>query len=98
MNDYRGFTLALVKKFALQLLTAVSFLHANGLIHTDLKLENILLVDGSYTYSSNDNSYRIPILTDIRLIDFGGATFSKDHHASIIATRQYRAPEVVLGW
>ena len=33
----------------------------------------------------------------IRLIDFGGATFEKDHHASIINTRQYRGPEVILG-
>jgi serine/threonine protein kinase len=36
----------------------------------------------------------------IRLIDFGGATFETDHHASIINTRQYRGPEVILssGW
>jgi serine/threonine protein kinase len=33
----------------------------------------------------------------IKIIDFGGATFEGDHHASLINTRQYRGPEVILG-
>lgn len=33
----------------------------------------------------------------IKLIDFGGATYANEHHTSIINTRQYRAPEVILG-
>jgi serine/threonine protein kinase len=33
----------------------------------------------------------------IKLIDFGGATFENEHHASVINTRQYRGPEVILG-
>lgn len=32
----------------------------------------------------------------IKIIDFGGATFSDDKHTLIINTRQYRAPEVIL--
>jgi serine/threonine protein kinase len=35
--------------------------------------------------------------TDIRLIDFGGATLESDYHSKIINTRQYRSPEVILG-
>ncbi len=35
--------------------------------------------------------------TDIRLIDFGGATLDSDYHSKIINTRQYRGPEVILG-
>ena len=35
--------------------------------------------------------------TEIRLIDFGSATFDYEHHSSIITTRHYRAPEVILG-
>lgn len=38
----------------------------------------------------------IPISDRIRIIDFGGATKHDDHHSSIINTRQYRAPEVIL--
>lgn len=33
----------------------------------------------------------------IKIIDFGGATFADDYHSDIINTRQYRAPEVILG-
>jgi len=34
---------------------------------------------------------------EIKLIDFGGATFDDEHHSRIINTRHYRAPEVILG-
>eukprot|EP00971_Amphidinium_carterae_P157392 3119925-Amphidinium_carterae.2 len=34
------------------------------------------------------------------IIDFGNATYEDEHHSSVINTRQYRGPEVVLelGW
>ncbi len=40
---------------------------------------------------------RIPVSGDIKLIDFGSATFESDYHSSIVSTRHYRAPEVILG-
>jgi len=44
--------------------------------------------------------YCRPYSTQIKLIDFGNATYDLDHHSSIINTRQYRAPEVIfaMGW
>ena len=39
----------------------------------------------------------LPIDSQIKIIDFGGATFEEDYHSDIINTRQYRAPEVILG-
>ena len=38
--------------------------------------------------------------SDIRLIDFGSATFDAEHHSTVVSTRHYRAPEVILelGW
>lgn len=33
----------------------------------------------------------------VRLIDLGSATFDHDHHHDVVSTRQYRAPEVILG-
>ena len=39
----------------------------------------------------------IPLHDRIKIIDMGGATFDDEHHSSIINTRQYRAPEVILG-
>lgn len=35
--------------------------------------------------------------TEVRLIDFGSATFDHEHHSTIVSTRHYRAPEVILG-
>ncbi|XP_053925823.1 dual specificity protein kinase CLK1-like [Cuculus canorus] len=37
---------------------------------------------------------------DIRLVDFGCATYDHDYHNPVVTTRPYRAPEVVLelGW
>lgn len=31
------------------------------------------------------------------MIDFGSATFEDDHHSTIVSTRHYRAPEVIMG-
>ena len=37
---------------------------------------------------------------DVRLIDFGCATFDYEHHKTVVSTRPYRAPEIILelGW
>lgn len=44
--------------------------------------------------------YLRPASSQIKVIDFGNATYEDEHHSSIINTRQYRSPEVVLelGW
>lgn len=34
---------------------------------------------------------------DIRLIDFGSATFEREYHSTVVSTRHYRAPEIILG-
>jgi len=93
-NRKLGYHVDDVRRFGYQLCCALAFCHANELVHTDLKPENILLVDSSFTLK---DGVRKPIKSDICLIDFGGATFSDQHHSSIIATRQYRPPEVIMG-
>ena len=35
--------------------------------------------------------------TEIRLIDFGSATFDDEYHSAVVSTRHYRAPEIILG-
>lgn len=67
------------------------------LVHTDLKPENILLVHSGHTYGFGEDISRIPTSTHIKLIDFGSATFDKQYHTSVVSTRHYRAPEVILG-
>mmetsp|Transcript_39030 Transcript_39030/g.71655 ORF Transcript_39030/g.71655 Transcript_39030/m.71655 type:complete len:474 (+) Transcript_39030:107-1528(+) len=46
------------------------------------------------------HDYFRPASTRIKLIDFGNATYENEHHSTVINTRQYRAPEVILqvGW
>jgi len=43
------------------------------------------------------NKWVRPASDQIKIIDFGGATYDDEQHSSIINTRQYRAPEVILG-
>lgn len=85
--------------------------HDLGLVHTDLKPENILLCDASYqtfTYNRTIPSSRtspgrqaehrkVLLNPEIRLIDFGSATFQDEYHSSVVSTRHYRAPEIILG-
>jgi len=42
-------------------------------------------------------AYKMIKDTEVRLIDFGSATFDDEHHSTVVSTRHYRAPEVILG-
>jgi dual-specificity kinase len=39
----------------------------------------------------------VPATSAIKVIDFGSATFDEQYHSTIVSTRHYRAPEVILG-
>jgi len=110
-NGFVPFPMSHIQSFARQLFTSVAFIHGLKLIHTDLKPENILLRDHRFqpfTYdktipSSSTNvsrtasQRRVLFDTEIRLIDFGSATFDNEYHSSVVSTRHYRAPEIILG-
>uniref|UniRef100_A0A182NI52 non-specific serine/threonine protein kinase n=1 Tax=Anopheles dirus TaxID=7168 RepID=A0A182NI52_9DIPT len=67
-------------------LTALLKLKQLGLIHADLKPENIMLVD------PNRQPYRV------KVIDFGSASHvSKTVCNTYLQSRYYRAPEIILG-
>ncbi|CAG9816641.1 unnamed protein product [Phaedon cochleariae] len=102
-NSYQPYPLNQVRHIGYQLCYSVKFLHDNKLTHTDLKPENILFVDSSYDVSYNNKKkkdVKKVKKTNVRLIDFGSATFDHEHHSTIVSTRHYRAPEVILelGW
>lgn len=110
-NNFVPFPNSQIQSFARQLFTSVAFLHDLNLIHTDLKPENILLCDSAYqtfTYnrripsssagvSRQATQRKVLLDTEIRLIDFGSATFQDEYHSSVVSTRHYRAPEIILG-
>ncbi|KAL1509507.1 hypothetical protein ABEB36_004225 [Hypothenemus hampei] len=102
-NNYQPYPLDQVRHIGYQLCYSVKFLHDNKLTHTDLKPENILFVDSDFdlVYNSKKRKdVKRVKRTDVRLIDFGSATFDHEHHSTIVSTRHYRAPEVILelGW
>ncbi|XP_078669545.1 homeodomain-interacting protein kinase 1-like isoform X1 [Branchiostoma floridae x Branchiostoma belcheri] len=69
-----------------QVLTALLKLKSLGLIHADLKPENIMLVDPVR------QPYRV------KVIDFGSASHvSKAVCSTYLQSRYYRAPEIILG-
>ncbi|KAI8072317.1 kinase-like domain-containing protein [Gongronella butleri] len=101
-NNFRPFPLIHIQQIAKQLLTSIAFLHSLKVIHTDIKPENILLVSSAaVSQSSNSKTDTPPYLTlkstDIRVIDFGSATDEKGPNCTVVSTRHYRAPEIILG-
>uniref|UniRef100_A0A1I7S0L2 Protein kinase domain-containing protein n=1 Tax=Bursaphelenchus xylophilus TaxID=6326 RepID=A0A1I7S0L2_BURXY len=100
-NDYNGYPMEQVRYISYQLCHAVKFMHENRLTHTDLKPENILFVNSEYRIEQG-RKRPIKVIEDatVRLIDLGSATFDHEHHSTIVSTRHYRAPEVILelGW
>ena len=77
------FTLPRLSYVTRQILVALEFVHSLGLVHSDVKPENILL--GSYSRAQ------------VKLIDFGSSCYLTDRQSSYIQSRTYRAPEVILG-
>jgi dual specificity tyrosine-phosphorylation-regulated kinase 2/3/4 len=82
-NEEPYFTISRLAYMTRQALISLRFVHSLGLVHSDVKPENILL--GSYSRAQ------------IKLIDFGSSCYLTDRQSSYIQSRSYRAPEVVLG-
>lgn len=100
-NSSQGFLMADVQHMSMQLLRSLEVLHSIGLVHCDLKCRNIMLRDASHDVvphprvpGAETRKLRSPCIT---IIDFGGAVFEDERHDGRIGTRQFRAPEVVLG-
>ena len=102
-NNFVPYPIEQVRQMAHELCYAVKFMHDNRVTHTDLKPENILFHNSSFDHvydSSKNQDFKFVRSAEIRLIDFGSATFDYEHHSTVVSTRHYRAPEVILelGW
>jgi dual-specificity kinase len=111
MNNHKGFYLSDIQLITRELLEVIDFIHSVcALIHTDIKMENIMFTSDEFARERDapkryhhSSSYARPVLLSrtsshksIRLIDFGNGVFPGDRHSSVINTRQYRSPEVIL--
>ncbi|XP_030068638.1 dual specificity protein kinase CLK4 [Microcaecilia unicolor] len=102
-NSFLPFRMDQIRHIAFQICKSINFLHQNKLTHTDLKPENILFVKSDYTVDYNHKKKRDERAlkhSSIKIVDFGSATYDDEHHSSLVSTRHYRAPEVILelGW
>merc|ERR1711920_1086767 len=97
----RGLYIQDASTIARQLLQSLAFLHSIELTHTDLKCHNLMLRDASFDLEPHPRipgvSTKRPRNCDVVLIDFGGAVFADERHGGRAGTRQFRAPEIVLG-
>jgi len=87
LNSERSF-----KKIIRKLLYSIKLLHDLGIVHRDLKLENIML----QTKDENQNT-----IGDIRIIDFGLSidfdpeTTKTNKFTNLVGTPHYLAPEII---
>ncbi|CAL8243453.1 unnamed protein product [Lota lota] len=85
-NKFSPLPLKVIRPVLQQVATALRKLKSMGLIHADLKPENIMLVDPVR------QPYRV------KVIDFGSASHvSKAVCSTYLQSRYYRAPEIILG-
>ncbi|XP_066556580.1 homeodomain-interacting protein kinase 3a isoform X2 [Amia ocellicauda] len=85
-NKFSPLPLKVIRPILQQVATALKKLKSLGLIHADLKPENIMLVDPVR------QPYRV------KVIDFGSASHvSKAVCSTYLQSRYYRAPEIILG-
>ncbi|XP_025090002.1 dual specificity tyrosine-phosphorylation-regulated kinase 4-like isoform X2 [Pomacea canaliculata] len=82
-NNFQGFTITLIRRFAFSLLQCLKLLQREKIIHCDLKPENILL--------------RQKGQSTIKVIDFGSSCYEHQRVYTYIQSRFYRSPEVILG-
>ncbi|XP_012504264.1 PREDICTED: mitogen-activated protein kinase 11 isoform X1 [Propithecus coquereli] len=71
-----------VKFLVYQLLRGLKYIHSAGIIHRDLKPSNVAV---------NEDC-------ELRILDFGLARQADEEMTGYVATRWYRAPEIMLNW
>ena len=96
MNGDRGMKMSDVKRVARELLQALDHCHRCGVIHTDLKPNNVLLshrqlVEENGLFMATPGNESL-----VKLIDFGSARVSEEGDEHPVTTAPYRSPEAIL--
>ncbi|KAI0090519.1 kinase-like domain-containing protein [Irpex rosettiformis] len=88
----------LVKIITRDVLLALTYLHEEcGLVHTDIKPDNILFSEPQTPDTDDKSKLWDPYLASFKLIDLGHANLVDKPFATLIQPPALRAPEVVLG-
>lgn len=78
-----GLHIKAVRSYTQQLLLALKLLKKCGILHADIKPDNILVNDSNLV---------------LKLCDFGSASLIQDNEITpYLVSRFYRAPEIILG-
>ncbi|QEU60752.1 Sgv1 [Kluyveromyces lactis] len=95
-NPRVEFGMADVKNIMLQLLEGINYIHCNKFLHRDIKTANILIdhkgVVKIADFGLARNYYGSP-----PNLKYPGGAGSGAKYTSVVVTRWYRAPEIVLG-
>ena len=78
------------KKITYQILEGLKHMHSKNIVHTDIKLDNVLI-----TNKIQDIKYNKDI--NIKICDFGTSHLTSDKCNFNIGTIDYSAPECIIG-
>ncbi|KAL0231974.1 hypothetical protein PCE1_002971 [Barthelona sp. PCE] len=84
-NHFCGYPLKTCSNIVKNILTTLSILEQNDIIHSDLKPENILAT----------NIHNLE--TNVTVIDFGSSCYGHKKIFSYLQSRFYRSPEIICG-
>ena len=82
--------LPLAKKITYQILKGLEQIHSKNIIHTDIKLDNILITTDIESIKYNKD-------INIKICDFGTAHYTTDKCNFNVGTIDYSAPECIIG-
>ena len=91
-NTMKNKDFKLIKRYMIQLLLSVEYIHHHKIIHCDIKPSNVLIMEDDFDILGNKNI--------VQLCDFGLSiphTY-QGYQTPNVVTSWYRAPEIILGY
>jgi serine/threonine protein kinase len=106
MRSYTGLPLHFIRVMLTQILSGLTLLESRGIVHADVKPENVVLSMRRFGPISTLHEYMANLTAlveetdwtnvEVVLIDWSSASVGYSQKAPYVQTRFYRAPEVLL--